>query len=69
MDDERNPVYISKLRIPSAQLAELHPELIRDEEWTTVLRSVLMKPEHEAYAEALFGSIENRTKTILAQTG
>ena len=65
MNDPEYPVYISKLRIPSAQLAELFPELKVDEGWTTVLRSVLMKPEHEAYAPVLFEMIETRAKGLI----
>ncbi len=46
MNDEQTPVYLSKLRVPTAMLRAHYPGVENDAEWTTVLRSSLMKPEH-----------------------
>ena len=48
MEDPDDPVFLSTLRIDAADFAALHPHLEIDAEGARVLRSVLMKPEHEA---------------------
>ena len=48
MEDPVDPVFLSTLRIDAADFAALHPHLEIDAEGARVLRSVLMKPEHEA---------------------
>jgi glutamate/tyrosine decarboxylase-like PLP-dependent enzyme len=45
MTDPVDPVYLAKLVVPTSRLGS---DVIRDEPYTTVLRSVLMKPEHLA---------------------
>jgi glutamate/tyrosine decarboxylase-like PLP-dependent enzyme len=47
MDDPDDPVFLSTLRIDARDFAALHPEIERDVDGVRVLRSVLMKPEHE----------------------
>jgi glutamate/tyrosine decarboxylase-like PLP-dependent enzyme len=42
-----DPVYLSVLRIAPAAFASLHPDVAMDADGVRVLRSVLMKPEHE----------------------
>ena len=44
-----DPVYLSTLRIDAPAFAALHPEVEMDAEGVRVLRSVLMKPEHESH--------------------
>ena len=46
MADPDDPVFLSLLRIEAGDLAALHPDLAGDA-GARVLRSVLMKPEHE----------------------
>jgi glutamate/tyrosine decarboxylase-like PLP-dependent enzyme len=46
-EDPDDPVFLSTLRVPAASFVALHPEHVRDAETVRVLRSVLMKPEHE----------------------
>jgi glutamate/tyrosine decarboxylase-like PLP-dependent enzyme len=45
MTDPADPVYLAKLIVPASRLG---PDVVADEPYTTVLRSVLMKPEHLA---------------------
>jgi glutamate/tyrosine decarboxylase-like PLP-dependent enzyme len=47
MEDDDDPVFLSTLQIDAADFAALHPEVARDAERARILRSVLMKPEHE----------------------
>jgi glutamate/tyrosine decarboxylase-like PLP-dependent enzyme len=48
MDDADDPVFLSTLQRAAADLVALHPGLEADAPSARVLRSVLMKPEHEA---------------------
>jgi hypothetical protein len=48
MNDAAHPIYLAKLNL-KPRLVVQHPELIWDAPALTVLRSVLMKPEHLAY--------------------
>jgi glutamate/tyrosine decarboxylase-like PLP-dependent enzyme len=43
MTDRADPIYLAKLVVPTPHLG---PDVSADEPFTTVLRSVLMKPEH-----------------------
>jgi len=52
MNDE-DPIYTSLYRMPAEALTTLRPELDPDQSDAAVLRSVLMKPEHETYAASL----------------
>jgi glutamate/tyrosine decarboxylase-like PLP-dependent enzyme len=62
MNDRAHPVYLAKLNL-KPQLLTAHGDLIWDTETLTVLRSVLMKPEHLAYVptlhERLLGTLRN----------
>ena len=44
-----DPVYLSTLRIDAPAFAALHPDVEMDADGVRVLRSVLMKPEHEPH--------------------
>ena len=48
-----DPVYLSTLRIGREAFAAAHPKVEMDVDGVRVLRSVLMKPEHEAYVDRL----------------
>jgi glutamate/tyrosine decarboxylase-like PLP-dependent enzyme len=52
MNDREHPVYFAKLKLKRALLAR-YGDLVWDEPALTVLRSVLMKPEHLAYVPTL----------------
>jgi glutamate/tyrosine decarboxylase-like PLP-dependent enzyme len=43
-----DPVFVSTLNVSGAEFARRHPHVAVDSEQVRVLRSVLMKPEHEA---------------------
>jgi glutamate/tyrosine decarboxylase-like PLP-dependent enzyme len=47
MEDADDPVFLSTLQRDAADLAALHPDLEIDAPGARILRSVLMKPEHE----------------------
>jgi glutamate/tyrosine decarboxylase-like PLP-dependent enzyme len=48
MDDAEDPVFLSTLQRDAADLVALHPDVAADAPSARILRSVLMKPEHEA---------------------
>jgi glutamate/tyrosine decarboxylase-like PLP-dependent enzyme len=58
MDDPDDPVFLSTLHCDAADLAALHPGLTADAPSARILRSVLMKPEHEAAVPWLAGRTE-----------
>jgi glutamate/tyrosine decarboxylase-like PLP-dependent enzyme len=58
MEDAEDPVFLSTLQRDAADFAALHPDIARDAERARVLRSVLMKPEHEQAVPWLASRIE-----------
>lgn len=60
--DPDDPVYLSTLRVDAEQFALLHPACEADGDGARVLRSVLMKPEHEHAVPWLF----ERLRTLAA---
>jgi glutamate/tyrosine decarboxylase-like PLP-dependent enzyme len=62
MEDKENPLYLSKLRVKTTLLQTRYPDLVADAEWTTVLRSVLMKPEHADWIERIHATVEERVR-------
>lgn len=53
MDDPDDPVFLSLYRLGTDRLVESFPDLARDAAEARVLRSVLMKPEHETWVPRL----------------
>ncbi len=53
-----DPVFLSVLRAESASLQAALPDLVADVPRVRLLRSVLMKPEHEAFVEPLHRRLE-----------
>jgi glutamate/tyrosine decarboxylase-like PLP-dependent enzyme len=51
--DDPAPVYLSTLRLAADRLRRRDPDLAADTDQARVLRSVLMKPEHEGYVDTL----------------
>jgi glutamate/tyrosine decarboxylase-like PLP-dependent enzyme len=51
--DDPSPVYLSTLRLAADRLRASDPSLAADVPEARVLRSVLMKPEHEGYVQTL----------------
>jgi glutamate/tyrosine decarboxylase-like PLP-dependent enzyme len=66
MDDPDDPVFVSVLRRSRDALAARHPHLDPDADGARILRSVLMKPEHEHAVDWLHERIEALTRDALA---
>lgn len=64
MNDPDEPVFTSLYRLPAEALTTLHPSLDADREDAAVLRSVLMKPEHETYADRLIDQLESLAREL-----
>jgi hypothetical protein len=58
MADRAEPVFLSTLRVDGSAFVTRGHEVVTDVPGTRILRSVLMKPEHETYAAALYARIE-----------
>jgi hypothetical protein len=58
-DDD--PVFLSTLRVTADAMAARHPTVARDTDGGRILRSVLMKPEHEAYVDRLHERVRGLT--------
>ncbi len=62
MSGKRNPVYLAKMTLKKELLAQ-HGDLAWDQPTVTVLRSVLMKPEHKMYASQLYDALKDIAST------
>jgi glutamate/tyrosine decarboxylase-like PLP-dependent enzyme len=58
MEDPDDPVFLSTLHVDAADLTSLHPDLEADASGARILRSVLMKPEHEPAIDWLASRVE-----------
>jgi hypothetical protein len=58
MSDPDEPVFVSTLRVSADAMARRHRDIAADATGARVMRSVLMKPEHEAYVPRLHERIE-----------
>lgn len=67
MADPAQPVYLAKLGVDRELLAAREPAIIWDQPRVTVLRSVLMKPEHLTTVDALHAAVERAARAVLAQ--
>jgi len=65
MNDPDDPLFTSVYRLSADALTTLDPSLTADRNEAAVLRSVLMKPEHETHAEAL---VHRLADTVQAKT-
>ncbi|MFL5848123.1 MAG: aspartate aminotransferase family protein, partial [Solirubrobacteraceae bacterium] len=66
MASAEEPVFLSTLRVDAGTFAALHPDIERDADTVRVLRSVLMKPEHEAWIDPLHERLEELTQVSTA---
>ena len=66
MEDPDDPVFLSTLYLGRDALAARHPELEADADGARVLRSVLMKPEHEQAVGWLHERVEGLARAALA---
>jgi glutamate/tyrosine decarboxylase-like PLP-dependent enzyme len=58
MKEAEDPTFLSVLSVDRVAFAQLHPELRIDADTARVLRSVLMKPEHELVVDALHQRVQ-----------
>lgn len=63
MADPQEPIFLAMLSLPRNLVAPRAPEVIWDRETVTVLRSCLMKPEHEAAVPWLHARVEAAAKS------
>ncbi|MFB6230969.1 MAG: aspartate aminotransferase family protein, partial [Salinibacter sp.] len=64
MNDPDDPIFTSVYRLSADVLTTLRPSLTADRDEAVVLRSVLMKPEHETHA----GPLVERLSTLADDT-
>ncbi|MNL63664.1 hypothetical protein D3C87_1878190 [compost metagenome] len=55
-------MFLAKLQLPASLVAPRAPELVWDQETVTVLRSCLMKPEHEHVVPELHRRVEEAAR-------
>jgi glutamate/tyrosine decarboxylase-like PLP-dependent enzyme len=67
MTDPAHPIYLAKLAVDRELLAASDPTIVWDQPRVTVLRSVLMKPEHLALVETLHETVERKARAVLAE--
>jgi glutamate/tyrosine decarboxylase-like PLP-dependent enzyme len=65
MNDPDEPIFTSLYRLPAVALTTLHPSLKADQKEAAVLRSVLMKPEHETYADTLVEQLSTLAEEVV----
>ncbi|HAP35241.1 MAG TPA: aspartate aminotransferase family protein [Bacteroidetes bacterium] len=65
MNQSDSPVYLATYTVDSSFIANLHPTFIPDSPVTKVLRSVLMKPEHEQFVPELFRKISAIAESLI----
>jgi glutamate/tyrosine decarboxylase-like PLP-dependent enzyme len=65
MTDPVEPIYLAKLTVEQAFLAARHPAIVWDQPTTTVLRSVLMKPEHLTAVDTLHARVERAAAALV----
>jgi len=58
MERKVKPIYLSKYRIDSDFFVKLNPSIKKNSKEVVILRSALMKPEHEHYVNEIFSEIE-----------
>ena len=66
MNATDEPIFVSLYRLPADALTTLRPSLEPDQPEAAVLRSVLMKPEHETYADRLVDRLSALARTEAA---
>jgi glutamate/tyrosine decarboxylase-like PLP-dependent enzyme len=67
MEDEDDPVFLSLYRVPAKRISVAGHPVRRDRADVQVLRSVLMKPEHELYVPRLHRRVETLAASLRHQ--
>jgi glutamate/tyrosine decarboxylase-like PLP-dependent enzyme len=58
MHHPSHPLFLALLQVPSNQLKNFYPRIDSDRELVTIVRSVLMKPEHFAFVPEMVRELE-----------
>ena len=69
MNDPDDPIFTSVYRLSADALTSLHPSLTADRDEAAVLRSVLMKPEHETHAASLVDRLADTARSLAPPPG
>ena len=69
MTDPARPVYLSTLRVTADALARRHPGVQADQDSARILRSVLMKPEHETHVPELHTRLQRLARGLTSAAG
>jgi glutamate/tyrosine decarboxylase-like PLP-dependent enzyme len=64
MADADDPVFLSTYRMDAEQIVALRPGIQADLDHARILRSVLMKPEHEDYVDHLHNRVESLVRSL-----
>ena len=64
MNDPDDPIFTSVYRLSADALTTFHPSLTADRDEAAVLRSVLMKPEHETHAPRLVDRLAETAQSL-----
>lgn len=64
MADADDPVFLSTYRMGAERMVALHPHIEADRRHARILRSVLMKPEHEDYVDRLHDRVESLARSL-----
>lgn len=59
MTDPADPIFVATYAVTAEQMTERCPQVVADRADTRILRSVLMKPEHEHAVARLFARLES----------
>ena len=62
--DRERPVFVSTLRVTADALRQRHAGVVADREAARILRSVLMKPESEAFVPELHDRVEQLAQAV-----
>jgi glutamate/tyrosine decarboxylase-like PLP-dependent enzyme len=68
MSAAEDPLFLSVLQVDADRFARRHPDVVLDSAGARVLRSVLMKPEHELYVDRLAGGVRDLAGRVLSAT-
>jgi len=69
MNNPDDPIFTSVYRLSADALTSLHPSLTADRDEAAVLRSVLMKPEHETHAASLVDRLADTARSLAPPPG
>jgi glutamate/tyrosine decarboxylase-like PLP-dependent enzyme len=64
MDDPDDPVFLAKYVVNRALLEDRDPSIVWNTQTVTVLRSVLMKPEHRSWVPRLHAAVERAVASL-----